>query len=117
MTVKLLNEHHLEHLSLKGGVPGSAESTHVKIPHCWKSQDAAQLFLDKNTVPHLYQLLERMQGLESESHLCIQNYVGGETCQQNLVVEGASLVVQHEVRKKKPARDSSLHLRVNTKKT
>ena len=62
----------------------------------------------------MYQLLERMQQLESESHLCIQNYVGGETCQQNLIVEGPSLVVQHEVRKKKPARDSSLHLRVNT---
>ena len=29
MTVKLLTEHHLEFLSLKGGCTGSSESTHV----------------------------------------------------------------------------------------
>ena len=29
MIVKLLTEHHLEFLSLKGGCSGSAESTHV----------------------------------------------------------------------------------------
>ena len=37
MTVKLLTEHHLEFLSLKGGCTGSSESTLVKMPHCWKS--------------------------------------------------------------------------------
>ena len=37
MIVKLLTEHHLECLSLKGGCRGSSESTHVKMPHCWKS--------------------------------------------------------------------------------
>ena len=37
MFVKLLTEHHLEFLSLKGGCTGSSESTHVKMPHCWKS--------------------------------------------------------------------------------
>ena len=37
MVVKLLTEHHLEFLSLKGGCRGSAESTYVKMPHCWKS--------------------------------------------------------------------------------
>ena len=30
MIVKLLTEHHLESLSLKGGCRGSSESTHVK---------------------------------------------------------------------------------------
>ena len=30
MIVKLLTEHHLEFLSLKGGCRGSSESTHVK---------------------------------------------------------------------------------------
>ena len=35
VTVKLLTEHHLEFLSLKGGCTGSSESTHVKMPHCW----------------------------------------------------------------------------------
>ena len=37
MAVKLLTEHHLEFLSLKGGCTGSSESTLVKMPHCWKS--------------------------------------------------------------------------------
>ena len=43
MTVKLLTEHHLEFLSLKGGCTGSSESTLVKMPHCWKSCVAAQI--------------------------------------------------------------------------
>ena len=49
--VKLLTEHHLEFLSLKGGCRGSSESTHVKITHCWKSHALAQLlclFQDHN---------------------------------------------------------------------
>ena len=48
MIVKLLTEHYLEFLSLKGGCTGSSESTHVKIPHCWKSHVAAQLRLRRN---------------------------------------------------------------------
>ena len=44
MTVKLLTEHHFEFLSLKGGCTCSPESTLVKMPHCWKSHVAAQLF-------------------------------------------------------------------------
>ena len=47
MIVKLLTEHHLEWLSLKGGFRGSSESTHVKMPHCWKSHALAQIILDK----------------------------------------------------------------------
>ena len=43
MIVKLLNEYHLEFLSLKGGCTGSSESTHVKMPHCWKLHVAAQM--------------------------------------------------------------------------
>ena len=43
MIVKLLTEHHLEFLSLKGGCRGSSESTLVKMPHCWKSRVAAQI--------------------------------------------------------------------------
>ena len=42
MTVKLLTEHHLEFLSLKGGWP---ESTLVKMSNCWKSHAAAQIVL------------------------------------------------------------------------
>ena len=36
LNVKLLTEHDLEFLSLKGGCTGSSESTLVKMPHCWK---------------------------------------------------------------------------------
>ena len=43
MIVKLLTEHHLEFLSLKGDCTDSSESTHVKMPHCWKSHALAQL--------------------------------------------------------------------------
>ena len=43
MIVKLLTEHHLEFLSLKGSCRGSPESTHVKMSHCWKSHATAQL--------------------------------------------------------------------------
>ena len=34
---------HLEFLSLKGGFTGLSESTHVKMPHCWKSRVVAQI--------------------------------------------------------------------------
>ena len=43
MIVKLLTEHHLEFLSLKGGCRGSSESIDVKMPHCWKSHALAQI--------------------------------------------------------------------------
>ena len=43
MIVKLLAEHHLDFLSLKGGGKGSYESTRVKMPHCWKSYALAHL--------------------------------------------------------------------------
>ena len=41
----LLTEQHLEFLSLKGGCTSSTESTHVKIPHCWKSHIRAHIYL------------------------------------------------------------------------
>ena len=41
MIVKLLAEHHLEFLSLKGGCRSSSESTLVKMSNCWKSHAQA----------------------------------------------------------------------------
>ena len=38
MSVKLLVEHRLEFVSLKGGCTGSSESTLVKMPHCVAAQ-------------------------------------------------------------------------------
>ena len=43
MIVKLLSEHHLEFLRLKGGCRGSSESTLVKMSNCWKSHAAARI--------------------------------------------------------------------------
>ena len=43
MIVKLLTEHHLEFLYLKGDCRGSSESTLVKISNCWKSHAAARI--------------------------------------------------------------------------
>ena len=47
MIVKLLTEHHLEFLSLKGGCTGSYESTLVKMPHCWQSHVTAHLSFNR----------------------------------------------------------------------
>ena len=49
MIVKLLTEHHLEFLSLKGGCRGSFESTLVNMPHCWKSHVTAQLCFGRSS--------------------------------------------------------------------
>ena len=45
MTVKLLTEHHLEFLNLKGGCTGSSESTLVKMSNCCKCHAAAHINL------------------------------------------------------------------------
>ena len=45
MIVRLLTELHLEFLSFKGGCTGSSESTHVKIPHCWKPHVMAHILM------------------------------------------------------------------------
>ena len=49
MSVKLLTEHHLEFLSLKGGCIGSSVSTLVKMLHCWKSHVVAHIMLTVKT--------------------------------------------------------------------
>ena len=54
VTVELLNEHHLDFLSLSGGCIGSSESTHVKMPHCWKSHVAAQMLEIQFCIPSIY---------------------------------------------------------------
>ena len=43
MIVKLLTEHHLEFLSLKGGCRSSSESTLIQMSNCWKFHAAAHL--------------------------------------------------------------------------
>ena len=50
MSVKLLTEHNLEFLSLKGGCKGLSEYTLVKMPHCWKSHVTAQFMFSPGYV-------------------------------------------------------------------
>ena len=52
MIVKLLTEHHLEFLSLKGGCRGSSESTLVKMSNCWKSHALAH-YIELRSNDHL----------------------------------------------------------------
>ena len=52
MIAKLLTEHYLEFLSLKGGCRGSSESILVKIPHCWKLHALAYMALAKDELEH-----------------------------------------------------------------
>ena len=43
-SIKLMTEHHLEYLSLKGSYMGLSESTLDKIPQCWKLRVTAHLY-------------------------------------------------------------------------
>ena len=45
LCVKLLAEHYLEFLSVKGGCTGLSEYTLVKMPHGWIQRVAAQMGL------------------------------------------------------------------------
>ena len=54
MVIKLLTEHHLEFLSLKGGCRGSSESTHVKMPHCRKSHALAHILKESDFWTHAH---------------------------------------------------------------
>ena len=54
MIVKLLTEHHLEFLSLKGGCRGPSESTLVKMSNCWKSYAAAHIILNVSRIPQQF---------------------------------------------------------------
>ena len=44
LCLKLLTEHHLEFVSLKGGCTGSSKSTLVKMPHCVAAHFMMQYF-------------------------------------------------------------------------
>ena len=63
MSVKLLTEHHLEFLSLKGGCTGSSEST----LHCWKSYDAAQILI-------VSMIICMIRGCHTQGSLCIVQF-------------------------------------------
>ena len=71
MIIKLLTEHHLEFLSLKGGCRGSSKSTLVKISYCWKSHAAAHISVPKSRVlAH-----NNLRNLALLIHSCIMMYI------------------------------------------
>ena len=70
MTVKLLIEHPLEFLSLKGGCTGSSESSLVKMPHCWKSHVVAHILTNSSAITmfRLYNLhTQDVRGVEGKT--------------------------------------------------
>ena len=71
MSVKLLTEHHLVFLSLKGGRAGSSESTLVKMPHCWKSHVVAHIYLAVGVLEIRWcTSLRRQQRFETSLSIC-----------------------------------------------
>ena len=84
MSVKLLTEHHLEFLSLKGGCTGSYESTLVKMAHCWKSHVTAQ-------ISHVFiSLLESSEDFKTSLRvdLLVQSHFKRHACCKNLQKSG-----------------------------
>ena len=70
MVVKLLTEHHLEFLSLKGGYRGSSKSTHVKLLEisCTGSYDS-QLVCEIVCSVHQFRNEINIRQLSSEPQL------------------------------------------------
>ena len=69
MIVKLLTEHHLEFLSLKGGCTGSSESTLVKMSNCWKSHAAAHILSLKQCISRSTAFIRNQIRIHAVSHL------------------------------------------------
>ena len=84
MIVKLLNEHHLEFLSVKGGCRGLSESTHVKMPHCWKSHATAHL-LPSKFIMFSYPLEDFLLDFFNKVMICSIFNVCYKNSQQNLL--------------------------------
>ena len=53
-SVKLLTEHHLEFLCLKGGCTGLSASRLVKMPHCWTSHVTAHFAFGVSVCPYCW---------------------------------------------------------------
>ena len=59
-SVKLLTEHHLELLCLKGGCTGSSSPTLAKMPHCCKPNVVALIEYDQE---HNGKCIRRFAGI------------------------------------------------------
>ena len=83
MTIKLLTEHHLEFLSLKGGYTGLSESFHVKMLLCWKSHATAQFFL--KTISRFREQMAIVMNGEKKVNMYFTNL--NLNCSENTLVE------------------------------
>ena len=88
-----MTEHQLEFLSLIEGCKGSSESTLVKMPYCWKSHVAAQLFSWQQvlffTIPFhgwCYKLWTRSQS--AKVHVPILNEIKYGPCRKKTSFRG-----------------------------
>ena len=70
MIVKLLTEHNLEFLGLKGGCVGLSESAWVKMPHCCKSRVTAQYQGNCISLNSCIELDETVQCTSNKMHFC-----------------------------------------------
>ena len=80
MNDKVMTEHHLRFLSLKGGWKGSSVSTLVKMPHSWKSHAAAHMLCKVKA--NLQSLLDGLYMCEDS--LQILHPISLRFCQMNL---------------------------------
>ena len=80
MIVKLLTERLFDFLSLKGGCIGSFESTHVKMPHCWKSHVAAH-FSYANSLSYK---LSPTQAYSPKHYLHVYNHLARRSLSNSL---------------------------------
>ena len=92
MIVKLLTEHNLEFLSLKGGCTGPSESTHVKMPHCWKSHAPAQVSIVKKEVG---ECMEHYAKCHVPNEVIRMGYYAISIKKKNRTVTVCQLLAQH----------------------
>ena len=74
MSVKLLTEHHLESLSLKGDCTGSSVSTHVKLPQ----------FLKSHATAHIEIIYDQNGAVEYEACICSACLIIFLPCQEKI---------------------------------
>ena len=97
MSVNLPTKDHLEFLSLKGGCSGSLVSTHVKIPHCWKSHVTAHLLIDSFHKP---ERKDRHRGSNMSAHVLLnllnklEKEIKCEACRTFYLFFATSLMIQ-----------------------
>ena len=70
MALRPLTQHHLEFLSSKGGCTGSSDSTHVIMPHCWRSHVAAHMGLQARKPCEQQRRRPACPSTQSDQRLC-----------------------------------------------